>query len=401
MVFFQAVLLGGYLFAHFSTSRIAPRWHAGIQVLVLTVPLLLLPIAVPGGRSLVGENAAFSTLSVLTIMVGLPFFALATSSPTLQRWFSLTDHPSAQDPYFLYAAGNIGSLSALVAYPLVVEPNLSLSAQARWWAIAYGAFVAVSAGCAVVVSNRPAVRTMAAASRSVVSWAQRLRWVFWAFVPSALMLSVTRHLTADVASFPLLWIIPLILYLLTFIVAFAVEPDRLLGPANVVVRIGSVLLVLLFVAPIGSTTQQLAVHLGWFFSAALLGHLRLSKDRPPPDSLTEFYAWISVGGVFGGAFIALIAPAVFTRVLEYPMVVGAALVMVVANQRGRASFVSLGVIATRTGRWPMAGNHRTLLGCARPDCGDRDSGPRRTPQRLSVCGHARINRTDRDVTQRR
>ncbi len=339
MVFFQAVLLAGYLFAHHSTRRLGAGTHAVVQVSLLALPLLILPVAVPDGWSLVDRDPVLATLAVLAVMVGLPFFALSTSSPTLQRWFSLTDHPSAADPYFLYAAGNVGSLAALVAYPFLVEPHLSLADQARWWAVGYGAFVVVSAGCALSVRRRPGRALGRSATLSPpVAVGRRARWVFWAMVPSALMLSVTRHLTADVASFPLLWIIPLVLYLLTFIVAFGARADRLLGPTNRLVRLGVIPLAMTFVGRLGGIGQLLLVHLGWFLAAALLAHLRLSHDRPPADRLTEFYAWISVGGVVGGAFIALLAPLAFDRVLEYPIVVGLALLVTVPAEarRGRA-----------------------------------------------------------------
>ncbi len=338
MVFFQAVLLAGYLFAHHTTRRLRARTHASVQVIVLALPLLVLPIAVPDGWTLTGQQPVLATLGVLAVMVGLPFFALSTSSPTLQRWFSLTDHPSAADPYFLYAAGNVGSLGALVAYPLLVEPHLSLVDQARWWAIAYGLFVAVSAGCAISVRRRPGRAQARSITLSApVANSRRARWVFWAMVPSALMLAVTRHLTADVASFPLLWIIPLVLYLLTFIVAFGARADRLLGPTNRVVRLGVIPLAMTFVGPLAGIGQLLVVHLGWFLAAALLAHLRLSHDRPPADRLTEFYAWISVGGVVGGAFIALLAPLAFDRVLEYPIVVGLALLVTARPRAHRAT----------------------------------------------------------------
>jgi len=339
MVFFQLALLAGYAYAHFSTRHLGLRLHPVVQVALLAVPLLVLPIAVSDSWRLpTDQSPAVWVFVVLALVVGLPFFVLSTSSPTLQRWFAATGHSSADNPYFLYAAGNAGSVLALLAYPLVVEPLLSLGAQTRLWTALYVLFLGISALAAWMTRrdgllNRPIAETDDSPS---IEPARRARWVLWSFVPSALMLGVTRHIATDIASFPLLWIVPLLLYLTTFIIAFGRTSSRRTELAAVAVRFGVIPLVVSFVVSFGGLALQITLHLTWFFFAALLGHSRLSDDRPAPARLTEFYLWVSVGGVAGGAFAALAAPVVFSTVLEYPISIALALVLVGPIMKGVA-----------------------------------------------------------------
>lgn len=272
-------------------------------------------------------------LAVLALTVGLPFFVLSTSSPTLQRWFAATGHPSAKDPYFLYAAGNAGSVLALVSYPVLVEPLLSLGTQAKVWGGLYVVFVGVSIGAAWMAHRYRTVDSAesAVSASPAIAGRRRGRWLLWSFVPSALMLGVTRHLATDVASVPLLWVIPLLLYLTTFIIAFGKTSRTHSAWTGTMVRYGAIPLVLSFVLP--GWAMEMAIHLSWFFFAALLGHSRLAEDRPPPDRLTEFYLWISVGGVAGGMFAALIAPLVFSTVLEYPIAIALAFLLIGSNSK--------------------------------------------------------------------
>ncbi len=329
MVFFQVLLLAGYVYAHVSTTRFGARQPL-TQVALVLVPLAFLPIAIPDGWELSGRSPALWVLGVLAVTVGVPFFALSTASPTLQRWFSLTDAPDAADPYFLYAAGNVGSVAALVGYPLVVEPLLTLDQQAGLWTLVYVAFVLATAACAVVVRRTPDDRASTAGPlppAEPVSWARRRRWVLWAFVPSALMLGVTRHLAADVASFPLLWIVPLLLYLTTFIIVFSGRAERAPDRARLVLVAGSVVVAVTMVRRLDALLFVVGAHLLWFFCAALVSHHRLAADRPPAARLTEFYTVISIGGALGGIFASLVAPVVFDSVIEYPIVIVASLLI--------------------------------------------------------------------------
>ncbi len=327
MVFFQVLLLVGYTYAHYSTTRFGRRQPV-TQMVVVALPLVTLPIALPDGWVLGTQTPSIWVLVTLTVMVGLPFFALSTSSPTLQRWFSLTDHPAAEDPYFLYAAGNVGSVLALLGYPLVLERTLSLDQQALFWAGIYVAFVAATVACAVITrrTDRAVERTSTPAEP--IAWARRSRWVLWAFVPSALMIGVTGHLAADVASFPLLWVLPLLLYLTTFVIAFGKNGERRSPVLELAVMLGSIAVAVTIVRRPTGLAVIVGVHLLWFFAAALVAHKRLAADRPSPARLTEFFSLISVGGALGGVFASLVAPVVFDTVLEYPIAIVLVLLVV-------------------------------------------------------------------------
>ena len=342
MVFFQAALLGGYAFAFASTRWLSPRVHAGVQLGALALPLLLLPVAVPAGWvPPSGQSPVWWTLVVLAPMVGAPFLMLASMGPTLQRWFSRTSHPRAHDPYFLYAAGNAGSLLALLAYPFVFEAAMPLTRQARLWSGLYALLIVAAAACVVFERRRrsPEGTTPApgdAAGVASIAWRTRGRWIFLAFIPSTLMLGVTRHLASDVASFPLLWVVPLAIYLVTFIVAFGREPSGIVAGAARVLRLMVVPLTLSFFAFIPYLWIEVPLHLIPFAAAALVAHGRLAADRPGPARLTEFYLWLSVGGVLGGIFAALIAPLIFMNVLEYPIAIVLALAVVPRSTVRRA-----------------------------------------------------------------
>ncbi len=327
MVFFQLTLLVGYLFAHLSTTKLGVQRHRYVHLVVLAAPLAILPVAVPDGWALDGSRPVLGAFGVLAVMVGLPFFALATASPSLQRWFAQTSHPQAHDPYFLYAAGNVGSIGALLGYPLIIEPRLGLTAQTQLFTGVYVAFLAATTVCAFVVGRAPDATRIRPVERETLTWRRRGRWVALAAVPSALLLGVTRHLATDVASFPLLWVLPLTFYLLSFVIAFRAGSERYLANTNLLVLIGSIGLALSFIGM--SLVAILVLHLGWFLAAALLGHLRLAADRPPVGNLTEFYAWLSVGGALGGATVALLAPMVFDRIWEYPIAIVAAVALAV------------------------------------------------------------------------
>jgi len=323
MVFFQITLLLGYAYAHGSLRKIGARKHPLLQAPLLLLPFAVLPLAVPDGWTLPNDIApSLWVLGVLAIIVGLPFFALATTSPTLQVWFSETNHPRAADPYFLYAAGNIGSVLALLGYPLIMEPLFSLKAQTRVWAIGYGLFVLACAAAGYLMRQNHQPQTASAIEAlEPLSPKRRLRWLFWGFVPSALMLGVTLYASTDLASFPLLWIIPLLLYLITFIIAFGKDSLTRTKRTGFFLLATAVPLALSYFAPFSWGLWVLAGHMVWFFFAALLCHSRLAEDRPPAGQLTEFFLILSVGGALGGVFASLIAPQLFNTVIEYPVAI--------------------------------------------------------------------------------
>ncbi|HEX6858986.1 MAG TPA: fused MFS/spermidine synthase [Caulobacteraceae bacterium] len=315
MAFFQAALLAGYGYAHALQRIGSVRTQAAVHMAVLLLAALVLPLRVTHlvGDPTEGEPALW-LLGVLTISVGAPFAALAATAPLVQAWHAraVPEHP----PWRLYVASNLGSLVALLAYPIAVEPWVSLDAQRLGWSIAYAAFVLLMAALAFAASRSatPAPRQRAGGS----SWRERLTWLGLAAIPSSLMLGVTTHLATDVASAPFLWVIPLALYLITFIIAFQ---ERRWIPRGVALLAQAVMLpACVFLLPVGGPiTLQFAVHLSAFFLSALVCHQALAARRPDPARLTEFYLWVSLGGVIGGAFNAFVAPVIFNSVMEYPL----------------------------------------------------------------------------------
>ncbi len=345
MLFFQATLLLGYGYAHVLCRWLPLRVQTIVHLVVISLPLSL-PIAVSADVSADNGSPTASLLLLLTVAAGTPLFAVTTTAPLLQRWFAETSHPSAQDPYFLYAISNVGSMAALLSYPLIVEPRLGLNQQAAWWTWSYGVLVVAIAGSAAMIwmmprratlpdgkskntslqsESRSRKKTRRARERTlqfvdtapVVDWWERGRWVLLAFVPSSWMLAVTARATTNIAPIPLLWIIPLALYLLSFVLVFA---RWQVLPRALMTRLFPLFLILLAASLIVSARWQLlAIHISTFFVGAMVCHGELAKRRPATSHLTEFYWWMSVGGVLGGVFIALIAPLIFTVQLEFPI----------------------------------------------------------------------------------
>jgi hypothetical protein len=336
MVFFQAALLAGYTYAHVAPTRLGIRRHALVHLGVLLVPLLVLPIAVPRAYPAPDSNHPIAwLLGVLALAVGLPFFAVSTSGPLLQRWFAASGDPAADDPYFLYAASNLGSLLALLAYPFLLEPTLRLTEQARLWQWGYFTLVALTAACALALRRTPgkivdASHPVTLSPRQPVTSSrpnpvtpsnqQRTHWALLAFVPSSLMLSVTTYLTTDIAAVPLLWVLPLSIYLLTFVLAFARRPLPLAGFVRWMPVVVLTALVIMLTEATEPLFMVVALHLLLLFWIGMVCHGALAADRPAAAHLTEFYLWLSFGGVLGGLFNGLVAPLVFNAVTEYPLV---------------------------------------------------------------------------------
>lgn len=325
MVFYQAVLLAGYGYAHLSTKRLGLRRQALVHLGVVLLPFLVLPLAIPAGwRPPTDSNPLWWLLGLMTVAVGLPFFVVSSTSSLVQKWFTTSGHRAAGDPYFLYAASNLGSLVALVGYPVVVEPWLTLPRQTRWWAAGYAVLAALLYACAWWVRRaQPAAveePVQEGESEGPVTGRRRLRWVALAFVPCSLMLSVTTYQSSELAPMPLLWVIPLGIYLLTFSLVFARRP---LVPHRWMVRALPVLVVAAVVTLVAHLSRPvglvIGVHLATLFVVGMVCHGEIAHDRPPTRYLTEFYLWMSVGGVLGGVFNALLAPLLFSTVIEHPL----------------------------------------------------------------------------------
>jgi hypothetical protein len=331
VVFFQIMLLAGYGYAFGASKWVDLRRHAVAHSVILLIPFAVLPLALqPGASPPPNSNPIPWLLLVLATTVGLPFFVVSTSASVIQHWFSRTDHRAARDPYFLYASSNMGSLLALAAYPAIVEPTLTLGEQGRLWTIGYAVLVALTWACAAAVWRdagiRPTVQRATDATATTTATVgigafRRARWVLLSFIPSSLMLAVTSYLTTDIAAVPLLWTVPLGLYLLTFVLAFGSRGERMRALALRVWPLVVAPLALLMIAQIrGPFLMVLLLHLVGFTIAALQCHGELAHDRPDPSHLTEFYFWISLGGLIGGLFNTLAAPLLFTGIIEYPLV---------------------------------------------------------------------------------
>lgn len=333
MVFFQAVLLAGYGYAHILTTRAKPAIQIVIHAAVLAAAAWSLPTPIRVGEP--GDaNPVRWVLYTLAWTVGLAFFAVSTSGPLLQKWFSQSGHKAGKDPYFLYAASNAGSVLGLILYPFVIEPSLTREQQAQLWAGGFWALAPLVVACAAMALRRSR-RTLAAPEEAIqssppmssqpITWRRRGLWVMLAAIPSSLMIGATQYISTDIAPVPLLWMLPLILYLGSFILAFSNKlpiKSSVWGWAVAVLAMVCVGIMLArFRHPAGVI---IGVHLCLLGASAMMCHRRLFEDRPDTGRLTEFYLWLSVGGVVGGVFNAIIAPVSFNSLAEYPIAIAAA-----------------------------------------------------------------------------
>jgi len=325
MVFFQSLLLAGYAYAHFLTRIKSRAVPAAVHLALLAVAFFTLPLSIASGW---GEpptsGYALWLLGLFVVSIGLPFFVLAANNPLLQAWFVRTGHPSGGDPYFLYASSNIGSFLALLSYPVLLEPLFTLHMQNLIWTGGYAVLIVLIAACGLLLLRSPpsaAIDTLAVGGDAPApSWLLRARWIFLAAVPSGLLIAVTAHISTDVAAAPLLWVLPLSLYLLTWVLVFQSRPllpHKWMLMAQPVAIAG--VIVLLAVGGEQNLLLTLGGHLLCFFVIAMACHGELARMRPPAKYLTSFYVALSFGGMVGGLFAGLIAPYAFSWVAEYPI----------------------------------------------------------------------------------
>ncbi|MBK9079454.1 MAG: fused MFS/spermidine synthase [Hyphomicrobium sp.] len=325
--FFQAVLLAGYCYAHVLNRFVEPRLAPLVHLAVLTLAYLAMPIGLPAGASEPPADGAYLWLiGILAAGVGLPFFAVSANAPLLQAWFSRTGNPHANDPYFLYGASNLGSLLALLSYPVVIEPVLGLGEQSNVWTFGFLLLVTTIAvsGVIMVALGRETPVAVQAAPESVVEDAapsvlQRARWVLFAAIPSGLLVAFTTHLSTDIAAAPFLWVVPLAMFLLTFVLVFRDKPVIQHG---ILVRIQPLLVsvtILSLIATMFDWWQSSLVAFSSFLVTTLVAHRALYEDRPAASYLTAFYLWMSLGGALGGIFAAIIAPQIFNATYEFPL----------------------------------------------------------------------------------
>jgi len=382
LCFFQGALLAGYCYAHYINRHLATRYAGFVHLGVFALAMLTLPIGLPAGwREPPPGDPYLWQLGLFTVAIGLPFLAISANAPLLQAWFARTGHPQGRDPYFLYAASNLGSFIALLGYPFVLEPAFGLTALSQIWTVGFVVLALAIAICFFTLyqvggtDNEPAAALEPNATDAAPpTWRDRLVWIGLALVPSALLVAYTTHIATDVASAPLIWVLPLSLYLLTFVFVFRDRPI-VLAPLAITVAVATFLFLrwfgavvlhvylptpVLLVAAGGITAAfvwvylygsmaprvwllwgQLAAvvvallllsqtrHDTWittaatgvaaFFLSGLVAHRTLYEARPAARYLTQFYLFMSLGGVLGGLFAALIAPKLFSEVLEYPI----------------------------------------------------------------------------------
>ena len=331
MVVFQAALFLGYVYAHLLARWLKPGRAAIVHLLFLAVVATTLPLGIAKGFGTPPEHGVTLWLvGLFFVSIGLPFIALAASAPLLQSWFAATGHKQAANPYVLYAASNLGSFAALLAYPFLIEPLFPLQTQISMWSAGFYALAALIA-VAACLCRRPDCSMLRGTTRrpeARPSAAQCLSWTVLAAIPSALVIAVTAYISTDLAAAPFLWVLPLALYLLTFVAVFRERPwvdhatvQRLLpyGVAPLAISAFGGDKVFWFVI--------IALNLFVFVLIALACHGEAYRTRPHRGRLTEFYLWISFGGALGGVFAGLIAPNVFNNTYEYPILIAAALLV--------------------------------------------------------------------------
>lgn len=404
LLFFQTVLLGGYAYAH-ALSYVPSAWRQNLVHLALAaLTLLLLPITpADTWKPPDGTHAVWRILLLLTRHVGLPYFLLAATSPLVQAWF--TRVYAGRSPYRLYALSNLGSLGGLISYPFLVEPSLTTQRQGLIWSLAFGVYVVLCGIIALRLRRLPVPQAasgkkVSAASDhdpgAVVRWSAVARWIALPALASALLMSITNHVCQDVAVIPLLWIVPLTLYLLTFIICFEKERwyvPRWFAAAAILAVLTASYLVLFryldeFFESLGmrqlwwrlthSVTLEAAVYFAILFLLCMICHGELVRHKPHPRRLTAFYLAVSAGGALGGVLVAVVSPLIFSSYLELNLGLligfGSALYVLVRESRLRwwpqASRLLQGAVAGLTvavcviivwGQWEAWDRERGLL----------------------------------------
>ncbi|MCV0368575.1 fused MFS/spermidine synthase [Filomicrobium sp.] len=330
LVFFQSALLAGYAYAHLLTRLFPLRTGSFVHVGVLVVAVFFLPIAVPESWQEPPLDWPYLwQLGLYAVAIGVPFLTVAANAPLLQAWFAGTGHARSADPYFLYAASNFGSFLALMGYPFLFEPVAGVSALSVYWSIGFGLLGFLLLGCmasagwfktTVIVPPVGIANDDFGDVLGRPTWRQRFGWIALAFVPAGLLTAFTTHLSTDIASAPLLWVVPLALYLLTFVVVFRRLPATVVR-GIAVLHLAAVVLALLQLSQSEHDNWFVSSSFGFaaFVMTGLMAHRALYESRPATRFLTEFYLLMSLGGALGGLFAALIAPTIFSEVFEYPL----------------------------------------------------------------------------------
>ena len=325
MLVYQALLLAGYSWAHW-LARFAPKRQAGLHLALFALAALWLPIGLSGAIPPAEMSPALWVPYFLAISMGPLFLVVSAQAPLMQHWYAMESERG--EPYALYAASNLGSFGGLIAYPLLVEPLLSLRDQSWLWTSGYALLALLLLACAATLRHVPDIAREEQPRSPAPTRRRIFHWMALAAVPSGLMLSTTTHLTTDIVAMPLLWVVPLGLYLLSFVVAFATRR----GATDFITRLAPIVILLAggFAFFDGSRQVVLFAVLGLvlLFSTAVALHGELYRLRPAADRLTSFYLIMSVGGMLGGLFCAVLAPAIFDWAYEHPLLTLAAAFLV-------------------------------------------------------------------------
>jgi SAM-dependent methyltransferase len=353
LVFFQTTLLVGYAYSDFVVRRLSVRAQAGMHTLLLAASCLLLPI-IPAAhwKPLGGENPSLLILGLLAATIGLPYFLLSTTSPLVQAWFARSF--PGRSPYRLFALSNLASMLALVGYPFVLEPRVATRAQSYGWSAAFVAFALLTAASAwfSLRAPRPAVAVApvgdGAANEPPPTVGRQLLWVALAATGSFLLLAVSNHICQNIASIPLLWIAPLSIYLLTFILCF--DSTRWYRRELFAAMLPAGLGVMAFTLADRSLVHRLELQIGVFcaglFLACMFCHGELARLKPAPRYLTRFYLMVSLGGAVGSALVGLLAPIVLPAYFELGFGLAAcAALLVFQVRRQHLVFVTLAALA--------------------------------------------------------
>ncbi|MBU1107286.1 MAG: fused MFS/spermidine synthase [Candidatus Riflebacteria bacterium] len=335
MLFFQMMLLAGYLYAEKTLRYLGCMRQSILHVLLMTGGCILLPLNVQLDSA---EQAIINPTSWLMMRliasVGFLFFMISANAPLLQRYYSQAGQNDSGDPYFLYSASNAGSLLALLAYPFLIEPFFTLTAQRNIWSALYFLQIIFVIFCSMTLrhsENRISSQSLVAGNSldtdSSTTWRQSLFWVILGFIPCSAMLAVTTHFATDIASLPLLWVIPLSLYLISFIFAFARNSRwRDIDWENYMFPVVLLAMIIYQVKLVERIWLTIPIHLLAMFLICMYFHCRLAKSRPAVELLNSFYVWMSVGGIAGGIFNGIIAPAIFVTQAEYILTLFAAVI---------------------------------------------------------------------------
>lgn len=344
LVLYQVMLLAGYVYVHLTSRHLSVPQQVSLHTVVLWLGGWAASFRVYPAAGMYAHPALWVAGQLLRA-IGLPFLALSATAPLLQRWLARAPHPDARNPYILYAASNVGTILGLTGYVLLAEPLLPMGRQVSGWTWGYTALAAVVTICGAWVwasDARPervsGLKSAAAAPTEGASasllfqpghlMAECLQWMLYAFVPCGLLVGVSNHITTDITPMPLLWIIPLLLYFLTFVLVFARRP---LARHSAMLRAQTYLALPPLLLYLGKLHIEVwidfPVHLAAFFVSAMVCHGELARRRPSPRHLTEFYVWMAAGGMLGGLAAAILAPLVFQSIVEYPLLLIAACVI--------------------------------------------------------------------------